>query len=814
MSDPKEVGSQYQLYDNTGKAVIFEEGFPIEAESADGTKYEAWAGYHGMHVHSRGDEDSVAQSLFADGKKVNKINYDAASSRTPYTLKVDNGRLMKVSRKTITLGELTGVTMQVGWGSDVPRIMFNGTKLLKVGAMGGMCFAHSNNGPPTLVNGPTDQFSCMCQGRSSGQLWDGSNMWMETFQDISNPTPFEVSTEAFPWGVDVSAGEGSGRFHGRMKLEVDQILRMWIAGPSYQGGTYIEGQNITQGNAVGVVYTSTPLSFTGITKHYNHAEYRHSQDCSGAKEAISWMGDSVFGGTKLIQDASGATGIVKGHGNFGWRIQFETTSGTFVANQPVRMVDPTELSGEFKHFSVNGSFTPTAINQQGHELLVKVTSGTFAKGDYDPAQSAYVPAADIYVAGINQNDLWGFHRELGKLKNQPNANTEIIYTTRKLVFPDDTVPALKCYDRCPKATGLASSCSSEEECYEGEPGILADVNVDNQGSGCVQGNLAFAITKGSGTFTGASITGAVDSNGKLVSAEVETFGNGCTNDDTISVTVSGCTSAPSVSASCRTGTDDSATYGQAKTYTYDGYSLKDGNGVSVTAAENSQLNSIHSGILFELTNDAKVKGKCEHDTSQVCYHDLREKLDTYYEWETRSAWSKRVSLIDDDSGTSVKFDQPISVSYTHSGTESNSGKNYHGTKILLSYENELRGFPQLCLDKTTLEKADCAPDWSGITRNMPDFTVPDNAIFTNTDTGTEYVAKAGEVEQIMKMASSAASCSSLDTTTVPAPVTIDLYQSFELGSKPDLSDKPTVVFSGMLLKELEEIEAEKAAASE
>ena len=97
---------------------------------------------------------------------------------------------------------------------------------------------------------------------------------------------------------------------------------------------------------------------------------------------------------------------------------------------------------------------------------------------------------------------------------------------------------------------------------------------------------------------------------------------------------------------------------------------------------------------------------------------------------------------------------------------------------------------------------------------MPDFTVPDNAIFTSTDTGTEYDAKAGEVEQIMKMASSAASCSSLDTTTVPAPVTIDLYQSFELGSKPDLSDKPTVVFSGMLLKELEEIEAEKAAASE
>ena len=146
---------------------------------------------------------------------------------------------------------------------------------------------------------------------------------------------------------------------------------------------------------------------------------------------------------------------------------------------------------------------------------MKVTSGTFEQGKYDADQNAYVPADDIYVAGINQNDLWGFHREQGKLKNQPNANTEITYTTRKLVFPDDTVPALKCYDRCPKATGLASSCSSNEDCYEGEPGILADVNVDSQGSGCVQENLVFAITKGNGAFTGASITGAVDSNGKL-----------------------------------------------------------------------------------------------------------------------------------------------------------------------------------------------------------------------------------------------------------------------------------------------------------
>lgn len=207
-----------------------------------------------------------------------------------------------------------------------------------------------------------------------------------------------------------------------------------------------------------------------------------------------------------------------------------------------------------------------------------------------------------------------------------------------------------------------------------------------------------------------------------------------------------------------------------------------------------------------------MKGQCEHDNGQVCYHDLQQKLDTFYEWETRSRWSQRVSLIDEND-KSVKFDQPMSVSYTHTGTESNSGKNYQGSLILLSYENELRGFPQFCLDKSTLEKTKCAPDWAQITRNVPDIAIPNNALFTDTETGTEYVAKAGEIEQIMEMADNMTRCSSLDVTTVPDPVTKDLYVAFDLGDKPDLSDKPTVVFSGMLLKELEELEAAKAAAA-
>jgi len=238
--------------------------------------------------------------------------------------------------------------------------------------------------------------------------------------------------------------------------------------------------------------------------------------------------------------------------------------------------------------------------------------------------------------------------------------------------------------------------------------------------------------------------------------------------------------------------------------------LKDASGNSLSESASEQGSPINSGILFELTPAAKTAGKCSHDESQVCYHQLRDQLTTFYEWETRSRWSQRVSLIAADLST-VKFQQPLAVKYTHTGSKSNSGKNYDGALILLSYENELRGFPEFCLDRTTLNPTQCAPEWSGLTRNVPDFAVPRSAVFTNTDTNEEYVAKAGEMEQIMEMADSVGACSHLDNSQVPSAVDSSIFKDFTLPSKPDLSDKPTVVFSGSLLAELEELEASKNA---
>ena len=236
---------------------MFEEGFPIEAtDTSTGKKYEAWAGYHGLHVHSRFDEetktvDNTGASLFVNGADVEKINYDASSSRTPYTLRVDNGRLMKISKKTVTLGDLKGITLTVGHGKSAIRVAFNGTGLMKVGKVGGMCFDHSGGQRPTHITGPQNQWECGCHGSNGqGGPYSGSKYFHDTYVDIA-PEPFIVTSKQFPWGMHVSAGEGSARFDGQISLQTDTILKMWVAGPTWQGGSFTKGQNVTQGSAVG-----------------------------------------------------------------------------------------------------------------------------------------------------------------------------------------------------------------------------------------------------------------------------------------------------------------------------------------------------------------------------------------------------------------------------------------------------------------------------------------------------------------------------------------------------------------------------------
>jgi hypothetical protein len=207
--------------------------------------------------------------------------------------------------------------------------------------------------------------------------------------------------------------------------------------------------------------------------------------------------------------------------------------------------------------------------------------------------------------------------------------------------------------------------------------------------------------------------------------------------------------------------------------------------------------AVHTGILFEESDANKALAVCETNDNEVCYHELRRKLKVFYEYETGSFHSKRVSLVD-DAGKAVKFDQPIPVKYTHSGTKSNSGNNYNEATMILTYEGEgnLYGLPEFCMDQHTGKTVDCSP----FSDNTPDITIPNDAILLTQD-GTEYVAKPGEVKQIMQVANMT-NCVSLNHNNVPAlPDFLKDFKKFSNGEMPIVKD-PLVAVAGVLVKDL------------
>jgi len=114
--------------------------------------------------------------------------------------------------------------------------------------------------------------------------------------------------------------------------------------------------------------------------------------------------------------------------------------------------------------------------------------------------------------------------------------------------------------------------------------------------------------------------------------------------------------------------------------------LRDKNGNKLEKAAQTG-STVYSGTLFEDTVANKNLAACDSNADEVCYKNLRQQLQVFYEYETGSQSAQRVSLVD-KSGEAVQFDQPIPVKYVHSGTKSNSGENFDGATIFLEYEGK------------------------------------------------------------------------------------------------------------------------------
>jgi len=294
----------------------------------------------------------------------------------------------------------------------------------------------------------------------------------------------------------------------------------------------------------------------------------------------------------------------------------------------------------------------------------------------------------------------------------------------------------------------------------------------------------------------------------------------CPNPSTIATgeDYQGATTSVYLPSKWNWGTDiDNYSTPNPYTYTFDnttsGMVLKYDNGSGSQSIILSSANSnlpwgFRSGILFDnstFDNDTSARQAdyaaltCNWNSNYLCPWQARGGLSTFYIWQTGTDdWQKLTVLVDSDN-TSVTFDPPMIVKYTHSGTSSNSGKNYNDSSFYLEYGGfgDLWGIPSYCVSTSTGEKVDCAASSQGTTRWVNEFVIPATSIATLAGGTTEYVVKPLEIEQTMPEASGEASdCTGagLSLGGVSLPSASDFVSPVsDVGTKPTVTGPPTIV---------------------
>ena len=196
-------------------------------------------------------------------------------------------------------------------------------------------------------------------------------------------------------------------------------------------------------------------------------------------------------------------------------------------------------------------------------------------------------------------------------------------------------------------------------------------------------------------------------------------GSGCTEDSaSVTVVAAKCTNAPTISVECWSGHDAALASGsndvssqQSKKYTFDASSgyLTD----STTSYEQDSFpdDEQHYGVFFEDVADNYRDLVCEWDDSRLCHWKAYENIDTFYEYNTGGDYSNRVTLID-SVGDPVVVSKPAVMTYEHSGSTSNSGRDYSGSMFLLEYRGQgegLDGLPTYCIDPSTGAEVEATP---------------------------------------------------------------------------------------------------------
>jgi len=341
----------------------------------------------------------------------------------------------------------------------------------------------------------------------------------------------------------------------------------------------------------------------------------------------------------------------------------------------------------------------------------------------------------------------------GSAPDNLTDNTSVIFNIQDPVFPGDSVPStLACYSNCPNPSTIATGYDyygASSSIYHGK---------HNNWLGWDQDNNRWSQN---GNISNSSYHGEFD-NSSSPSPYTYTFDN-----------------------------------------TTNGMVLKYGGTDVMLSSENSNLPwGARSGVLFDnstFDNDTSARQAdvasllCSWDTTKICPWQARGGLSTFYVWETgHQSWNQLAVLVGSDN-SSVKFDPPMIVKYTHSGTKSNSGKSYDGSAFYLEYGGigDLHGIPSFCVNRITGEKGNCDQN----SRWVNEFVIPAASLAIQAKDGTtEYVIKPLEIEQTMKKASSAATCTgaglSLGTVSLPDS---SGWVDPDIGDKPTVTGPPSVV---------------------
>jgi hypothetical protein len=118
----------------------------------------------------------------------------------------------------------------------------------------------------------------------------------------------------------------------------------------------------------------------------------------------------------------------------------------------------------------------------------------------------------------------------------------------------------------------------------------------------------------------------------------------------------------------------------------------------------------------------------------ICPYRVWEGLSVFYFYETGPSRTRPVLMTTGTPSAPVVFDAPKLLTYTHSGTTSNSGRSFDGAQFLLEYRGrgDLVGLPKMCIDKATGLPGNCYPSTS---TEIADFNIPATGLFTGINGG-------------------------------------------------------------------------------